>query len=54
VWEKFFEVHRVSVLESQEFSMRQGQKVLTEVSGPLIHVKDSLYLPANSTHLEYP
>lgn len=37
MWEDFFEVHRFSMLESQQFSMRQGQEVLTEISGSLIH-----------------
>jgi len=36
MWEDRFEVYRISMLEGQEFSVRQGQKVLTEVSGALI------------------
>ena len=39
MWEDRLEVHRISVLECQEFSMRQGRKVLTEVSGALMCVK---------------
>ena len=37
MWEEFFEVYWVGVLESQQSSMRQGQKVLTEVSGSLVY-----------------
>ena len=46
MWEDCFEVHRISVLESQQFGVRQGQKVLTEGSGPLIRAKGShIYRP---------
>ena len=38
MWENCFKVHRISMLKGQEFGVRQGQKVLTEVSGALIHV----------------
>jgi len=42
------------VLESQQFSMGQGLKVLSEVSGPLIRPNGSLRLPASLSRLEYP
>jgi len=37
MWENCVKVHRISMLEGQEFGVRQRQKILTEVSGALIH-----------------
>lgn len=54
MWEDYFEVHWISVLESQEFRMGQGQKVLTGASGSLIRPNGSLRLPASLSRLGYP